>query len=142
MIIKIKKESDFNKSDLVMPYSLFPYANYSFYGLNKRIFSLYKTGNCYFSKYDDSIQICSETINENEVDDISDFVRKKKIRMITAKPEIVLKLAESLGENEIFYHKEDGYIFEINIFEKSNSDVLITAKHKQYEPFGENLLCV
>lgn len=131
MIVRIKKDSDFNKSDLVMPYSLFPYANYSFYGLNKKIFSLYKTGNCFFSKYDDSIQICSETINENEVDDISDFVRKKKIRMVTAKPEIALKLAESLGNNDVSCRKEDGYIFEINIFEKSNSDVLITAKHKE-----------
>lgn len=131
MIIRIKKESDFNKSDLVMPYSLFPCANYSFYDLNKRIFSLYKTGNCYFSKYDDSIQICSETISENELDDISNFVRKKKIRMITAKPEIALKLANTLHNNNLSYRKEDGYIFEINNFEKSNTDVLITAERKE-----------
>lgn len=131
MIVRIKKENDFNKSDLVMPYSLFPYANYSFYGLNKRIFSLYKTGNCVFSKYDDSIQICSETINEDELNDISDFIQSQNIRMVTAKPEIASKLANTLDNNNLSYRKEDGYIFEINIFDQINTDVLITAKHKK-----------
>ena len=131
MIVRIKKESDFNKSDLVMPYSLFPYANILFYGLNKKIFSLYKTGNCYFSKYDDSIQICSETINEDELEDISNFIQIQNIRMVTAKQEIASKLGNILDNTSLSYRKEGGYIFQINIFEQSNTDVLLTAKHKE-----------
>ena len=131
MIIRIKKESDFNKSNLVMPYSLFPYANTLFYGLNKKIFSLCKTGNCYFSKYDDSIQICSETINEDELIDISNFIQNQNIRMVTAKPEIASKLAKTLDKNSLSFRKEEGYIFEINIFDQNNTDILITAEHKE-----------
>lgn len=131
MIIQIKKDKDFKKSDLVMPYSLFPYANILFYGLNKKIFSLYRVGNCYFSKYDDSIQICSEIINEDELDEISDFIQTKKIRMVTAKPEIASKLAKTLDMHGLSCKKEDGYIFQINIFEQKEYEVLITAKDKK-----------
>lgn len=130
MIVRIKKENEFDKKDLVMPWSIFPLANLSFYGLNKKIFSLYRTGKCYFSKYDDSIQICSNDVHEEELKDICTFVLNKKIRMITANPEIATKLSDLLFYSGLKNKKEDGWIMNINKFEPSNSENIFLAKKK------------
>lgn len=130
MIVRIRKENEFKKTDLIMPWSIFPLANISFYGLNKHIFHLYKTGNCFFSKYDDSIQVCSVEASDNELNDICSFILRKKIRMITAEPSIALGMTKILDKFSISFAKKEGYVVQINLFDKCDSNRLITAKEK------------
>lgn len=142
MIVKIKKEAEFKKSDLEMPYSLFPLANISFYGLSNKIFSLYRTGNCYFSKYDDSIQICSANIKQEELDDVLIFIKKQKIRMITGEPGILLTLSLFLNKHKILHKLENGYIFQICKFGRCDTDRLFETNNEQDFKTTAHIVCL
>lgn len=110
MISKITKASSISLNHFAFPWSIYPYSNYVKYGLNNEIFSLFLLNKKIFTKYDDSIQLCFEELNDEEVQEIAQFIYLNDIRMVSGKQELIRRLAKIIKNSKAYY----GYIFENN----------------------------
>lgn len=112
MIKKINDVSEIKKEMFSMPWSVYPYANFLKYGIEREFYSLFVINNCFFTKYHDSIQICSKNISVSVVPELVNYIKKNKIRMITGPTECLDLIYNSLQKGRI----EHGFIYQFTPF--------------------------
>lgn len=137
MINKITKDSSSIAKSFVLPLAIYPYANYKKYGLQSKIFTVYEINSKIFTKYDDSIQICFDTISDSECKEIYKYIKDNNIRMVSAKQEIITKLAELMNNCSTYV----GYIFEnTKLYNTNLSSIDHPTKEDEFKEIA-NLVC-
>lgn len=128
MIRRIINPKDIHKEMFAMPWSIYPYANYLKYGVSKEFFSLYFAGNCFFTRYHDSIQICSESISDNEAKEVSNYIIENNIRMANGPTSCMNAIFDFLDKGRI----EHGLIFRLKPF-KTEANYIIKYANNSNE---------
>ena len=130
MIKKVESISQINKEMFAMPWSIYPYANFLRYGVDKDFYSLYLIDDVLFTKYYDSVQVCSKAISELQAKEISSFVLDNIIRMVSGPTECLEKIFALLGRGRI----ENGHIFELDSFNNNCvSNITLATEIKAFK---------
>lgn len=138
MINKITKPSSSLLESFILPWSVYPYANYIKYGFDSRIFSIYELNGKIITKYDDSLQLCFNEINDAEYLEVFKFAKRNNVRMISGKQEIIRKFATFFENSKAYY----GYIFENDcILDVKDSNKIMYASSKQQFEEIAKLVC-
>ena len=116
MIKRIENTKNINKKMFAMPWSIYPYANYLKYGISKDFYSLHLVGSCFFTRYHDSIQVCSEIISDNDAAELAEYIVAKNIRMVSGATNCMDTIFSFLGKGRI----EHGLIFHLKSFHVVN----------------------
>lgn len=137
MINKITKISCFSTKYFTLPWSIYPLANYQKYGLDSEIFSVYELNEKIFTRYDDSIQLCFESINDIEKEEIIQFIKTNQIRMVSGKQELIKLLANAIKNTKAYY----GSIFENNkLLSSDNSNIILATSIIDFKKIAK-LVC-
>ena len=132
MIRRITEPKDIDVSRFEMPWSLYPYSNYVKYGLNNDKFIVYSLGHNIFTSLEDTIQVCSDNLDDKECRELADFVKANKIRMVNGPSNSLKKICDELQYGVLKY----GYLFQLGCFEVDNN---IVIEHSSKEDEFQNI---
>lgn len=137
MIRQIVNVEEVSKEIFALPWSIYPYANFLKYGTSKECFTLYVSGDCFFTKYHDSVQVCSKTINGNDAKEIAAFIVNNNIRMVSGSTDCMSAIFPLINKGRI----EHGLIFSLKPFAPLNTHKVEYAKTREEFTQIAKLVC-
>ncbi len=131
MIKNIIENSEIDVNGFVMPFSIYPYINYSFYNLTNPIFQVYKINNKMFTVHDGTIQLCFLEASLSEIKSIYRFAIANRIKTISG-PVNNLEKLKRVGKNDSYVI---GKLFEFSFFECNYTEGYIKKALSKDEMF-------
>ena len=113
MIRELLDSKQVNVSKFEMPWSLYPYSNYSKYGFSNPNYHVYEIEGSIFTTLEDTVQVCSDDLNDKQCQELAEFVKSNKIRMVNGPSSSLKKLHEHLGYGAL----KNGYLFQLGCFD-------------------------
>lgn len=137
MIRQIDKIVNIKKEMFAMPWSIYPYANYLKYGISKDFFCLYVVDNCLFTRYHDSIQVCSDYLSNDAAREVANYIIENNIRMASGHTSCMNAIFTILNKGRI----EHGLIFHLEPFKSRKVyDIKYAESSEDFHKISE-LVC-
>ena len=119
----------------IMPWSLYPKANFKKYGFTNKAFKLYRADGDLFSTYNDTLQMCFDTNDKIVIKNIRNFIKSNNIRMISGPVNVVKQLSKKAGCKKF----EVGFICEIDSIEDADIECFTAKEENEFKEIGELL---
>ena len=120
-----------------MPWSLYPFSNYSKYALGNTNFVVYEVDGSLFTTLEDTVQVCSDNLNDIQCQELAKFIKANSIRMVNGPSNSLKKLHEALNYGVL----KNGFLFQLGCFEVEGASKIERATKEQEFKDIAKLVC-
>lgn len=137
MIKKITDAKRIDTKKFEMPWSLYPYSNYSKYGFSNPNYNVYKIEESIFTTLEDTVQVCSDNLNDSQCKELAEFIKANNIRMVNGPSNSLKKLHEALNYGVL----KNGFLFQLGCFDVEGTVSIEHASKEQEFKDIAKLVC-